>query len=111
MKMKSLLLLLSLPASLGIAVGWWRLWMYHGLFGPPPLLKPFFSLDGEAVYDRVLGEMFVVAWILALSSILIWFRRRESGTLTPVDFSLPAGNPKHREREFRSGGGRSNQPG
>lgn len=78
MKSKIALLLLSLPASLAVAVVWWRLWMYHGFFGPPPVLKPFFSLDGEAVYDRVLGEMFVLAWLLALSAILLWFRRRES---------------------------------
>ena len=71
---------LTVPAAFGITVLWWRLWMYSGLIGPPPILKPFITADGEGVSDRVAVEMFIVVWLISVSAILLLhFRRRRPG--------------------------------
>jgi hypothetical protein len=48
------------------AVGWWRLWMYHGWFGPPARLRKFWPgiASGERSYDARFVEMFAVLFIL-----------------------------------------------
>ena len=65
----SLLVLMSVPVACGVTVVWWRLWMYDGLVGPPPILQPFIATDGEGSYDRVGAEMSIVVWTLALCAI------------------------------------------
>jgi hypothetical protein len=68
--MKTILFIgLSIPVAAGLTVIWWRLWMNHGILGPPPFLRPFLFSDGEGAYDRVAVEMFIVLWLLMLAAI------------------------------------------
>jgi hypothetical protein len=36
---------------------WWRLWMYYGFIGPPPLFGKCRVAHGEGYYDLVFTEM------------------------------------------------------
>jgi len=73
-------LLLSIPAAYVAAAGWWRAWMYHGWFGPPRFLHPYWPqpVDGEASYDATFAEMFVIAVVLSfLLHLLFWWLRSQ----------------------------------
>jgi hypothetical protein len=52
------------------ALEWWRLWMYHGWQGLPERLFKFFEADGEAAYDLIGFEMFLIVWMV-LSVVFI----------------------------------------
>ncbi len=75
--MKTILLILagSLISFL-LSVVWWRLWMYKGFFGPPAFLSAFLWTDGEASYDRVALEMFLVLFVI-FSFVILAFRYKE----------------------------------
>ena len=51
-----------------LTVVWWRLWMYCGWFGAPPLVGRLFATDGELAYDGEMLDMAVV--ILCLAALL-----------------------------------------
>ncbi len=49
--------------AFGFATFWWRMWFYRGWTGPPQLLIRLFGADGEAAYDTVMIEMFLICLI------------------------------------------------
>ncbi len=53
------------------ALEWWRLWMYHGWQGPPELLFKFFEADGEAAYDLIGFEMFLIVWMVLIVVFIV----------------------------------------
>lgn len=68
----------ALVGVLAGAVVWWRLWMYHGFPGAPPLLRPFVWTDGESSYDRGFAEMILIELLVVLVGFVTvrYFRKR-----------------------------------
>jgi hypothetical protein len=69
-----LFLILFLPFFLSVI--WWRLWIYHGFPGTPGWWSSLAGWDGEAAYDGVFYEMYVVCLIITAVCCLFWRRRR-----------------------------------
>lgn len=69
---KVLILIASFAFSLMASLLWWKAWMYEGWIRAPRFLLPFFDVDGEAVGDVVLLEMFVIIQILLIVLIIIF---------------------------------------
>ena len=51
--------------SYGLALFWWRGWMYQGFVGPIPLLHWVVPSDGEASYLLTEIEMFITLLVLS----------------------------------------------
>jgi hypothetical protein len=78
--MKAILTILgSVSAAAVLTIIWWRLWMNHGVWGPPAFLKSFLLWDGEAAYDRVALEMFLVLLAVLLLVVGLVRLRQASG--------------------------------
>ncbi len=76
--MKKLTAWLLIPLMAGaVATGWWNMWMYHGWIGCTGLLGSLIQADGEAAYNAMMAEMFIVALVIG----------------PPVSSSLPPTGP------------------
>lgn len=53
----------SLAISFVLTLVWHYLWFYQGFFRPPAFLAPFIWSDGEASFDRVILEMFLILFL------------------------------------------------
>ena len=47
--------------SAALTIFWWRGWLYSGFWGPPLLLNSFLSIDGEASYNAMMLQTFVIS--------------------------------------------------
>jgi hypothetical protein len=69
--MKKLTTWLSILLMAGaVATGWWNMWMYHGWIGCTGLLGSLIQADGEAAYDAMMAEMFIVALVIGTAAFV-----------------------------------------
>ena len=96
------------PLSIVLAglasLAWWRGWFYEGWPAASGLLVAVFGADGEAAYDALALEMFLLAAALLLPSIY-WrlgrIRSRHRRVLAPAgrgrqQYSRPARHSRRR---------------
>lgn len=61
---------------------WYPLWMYHGWFGPPGILRRLLHADGEQAYAAAMDEMLIIVFFTLLALLLVTRRffssRKES---------------------------------
>ena len=70
---------LILICILGLAIVWWRLWLYHGFVAPIHFLHWLIATDGEAAYDLALIEMLVhLAFIYMVISFFVWLYKNKT---------------------------------
>ena len=66
--------------SYGLALFWWRGWMYQGFVGPIPLLHWVVPSDGEASYLLTEIEMFITLLVLStFGTVLYNLLRNKNG--------------------------------
>ena len=65
-------ILLLLVVSYGLALIWWRAWMYHEAIGPIPFMHWIVSSDGEGSYTLTELEMFIHFLVALLSGYFVY---------------------------------------
>ena len=69
--MKRLTTWLLIPLVAGaVATAWWNMWMYHGWIGCTGLLGSLIRADGEAAYNAMMAEMFIVALVIGTAAFV-----------------------------------------
>ena len=76
MKKRLALSAIAALAAFAAAVTWWRSWMYHGMFGAPGIVEKIAHLDGEAAYNGMFLEMYIICLSLTSLAVLIVRNRR-----------------------------------
>ena len=57
-------IVICIVVALGSAIIWWRMWLYHGWIGSPQVLTKLLRVDGEASYNVVMIEMFIICLLI-----------------------------------------------
>ena len=61
-----------------VSLLWFRGWLYHGIFGPLPILSWFIVRDGEGSYLVTEIEMFVQVFVAAICVYVVLLSKSSS---------------------------------